>query len=496
MKRSAGLLVHPSSLPGPFGTGDFGPAARKFIRWMADAGFSWWQILPLNPPGPGFSPYSASSTFALSPWMISPEDLVEDGLLDSHDVRNYEVSAKRLDADGVRKRKSAMLESVRLRWKADAGSNEWRSLEEFKNRHASWLDDWAVFSALKEHHGPASWLSWPTEIRLRDTEALARARDRLAEGLERAVLTQYLAFRQWGRLRSEAEDIGVSFIGDLPIFVAGDSADVWAHRECFLLDDDGNPRVVAGVPPDYFSATGQLWGNPLYDWEYHEETGYRWWIGRLSHTLDLTPVVRIDHFRGFAACWEIPAGAETAVEGRWVPGPGRKLFDAFRQTLGMGHELPFIAEDLGVITPDVVRLREDLGLPGMAILQFAFSPSMDSTYLPHAHRHRMVVYTGTHDNTTVRGWFEHETSEEERRFFLEYCGCPTDEVHWSMIRLALGSVAEISIIPIQDFLGLDQGARMNIPGRADGNWGYRMTEIPDTALAQRIRHLVSVFGRT
>ncbi len=486
MKRSAGILLHPTSLPG----GDLGSSARNFVRWAAAAGFSWWQVLPLGPPGPGRSPYSAQSSFALSPRLISLEDLADDGMLDPDVLRG---------AGGVLdKGKEELLREAFARFQRKAGPVEWGRLEEFRRRHLSWIEGWILYAALKEEQGGASWQDWPEELRLRDPAALEKARERLARELEFQLFCQETAFRQWMRLREEASSVGLHFFGDLPIFVAGDSADVWAHPEFFRLDEEGRPRVVAGVPPDYFSPTGQLWGNPLYDWERLAEDGFRWWIDRLKHSLELTPLLRIDHFRGFAACWEIPADAETAEQGSWTPGSGRALFDAFRAAaeLSDGEELPFVAEDLGIITEDVVRLRDELGLPGMAILQFGFSTNPRSSFIPYSHRQRQVVYTGTHDNNTVCGWFEEETDEDQRRLFLDYGACEEKAPHWCMIRMALASVAELAVVPVQDFLGLGFESRMNIPGQAEGNWEFRLKEhMLSLELAHKIRNLIEVFGR-
>lgn len=486
MRRSAGILVHPTSLPG----GDLGPSARSFVHWAAEAGFSWWQVLPLGPPGPGNSPYSAQSSFALSPQLISLADLVEEGLLDPGDFRDGFVVS-----DG---QKIELLRRAFEVFRRDAGPVERQKEAEFRRLQGAWIEDWILYAALKRDQRNASWQAWPSDIRLREKLALEDAKERLAEECEFQLFCQATAYRQWERLRGEATSVELRLFGDLPIFVAGDSADVWAHPEFFRLDQEGRPLAVAGVPPDYFSATGQLWGNPLYDWDALAADEYRWWIDRLRHNLELTSLLRIDHFRGFAACWEIPAEAETAESGRWTPGPGRELFDKFRSSVQLAEpeELPFVAEDLGVITEDVVRLRDELGLPGMAILQFGFSNQPRSTFIPYAHRPRQVVYTGTHDNNTIRGWFEEEASEDQRRLFLDYGACDGQEVHWCMIRMALASVSELAVIPVQDFLGLCAQARMNIPGKAEGNWEFRLDEgMLSAELGQQIRHLVQVYGR-
>jgi len=493
MERSAGVLLHPTSLPTAYGIGDLGPVAHTYVEWLGRAGISWWQVLPLHPPGPGFSPYSSISTFAGNPWLISPERLVEDGLLERGDLDGApSFDVDRLDYPAV------------LRWKRDLLGRAWRAfrdwpgdlgdrLDAFRVDHRDWLDDYLLFVALKEAHGGAAFTDWPAELVHRDPDALAAARDRLADACAFHEFCQLVFFEQWHELRGAAAERGVRIFGDVPIFVAGDSADVWSHPELFLLDDDLRPTVVAGVPPDYFSATGQLWGNPLYAWSVHAADDYTWWIARLRHELELTDAVRLDHFRGFAAYWEVPADDDTAVDGRWVPGPGRRLFDALAEALG---GLPLVAEDLGEITPDVIELRRSLGLPGMAILHFGFDPEPRSTFIPYAHERDLVVYTGTHDNNTTVGWYREDASEGQRDLFRRYASTDASEPHWDMIRLAMGSVADLAVVPHQDLLGLGSDARMNRPGVGEGNWAFRLPEHGlDDGLAARLREVVWTFGR-
>ncbi len=488
--RSFGVLLHPTSLPGPFGIGDLGPAATQYLDWLREAGAGWWQVLPLTPVGAGSSPYSSTSAFAGNPLLISPELLVEEGLLDRCDVaRCSPLAAERVDWAGAVALKEDLLERA---WRA-AASHLRGELEVFAAAHASWLEDYAVYAALRRAHGDRPWWQWTAPLAQCQREAVAAWRSEHEQEVRRIIFQQWLFRRQWQRLRQQAAARGVRLLGDAPIFVALDSADVWANRRLFRLDDVGRPLVVAGVPPDYFSAEGQLWGNPLYDWERLASEGYRWWIDRIGANLRLVDALRLDHFRGFAACWEIPAGAPTAREGRWVAGPGRRLFDALAAALG---PLPLVAEDLGFITDDVRTLRDELDIPGMAILQFAFEPRERSAFLPYQHRRNLVVYTGTHDNNTVVGWFEREASPEARRFFLDYAGSEGREVHWQMIRLAFASVADLAIVPQQDVAGAGEEARMNTPGVVRGNWAFRLAPSMATAAqAQRLRQLAWVYGR-
>ncbi len=494
MDRSAGILLHPTSLPSPHGIGDIGPGAHDYIKWLSEAGAGWWQILPLCPPGPGFSPYSATSTFAGNPFLVSPELLVEDGLLAAGDIQSPPSFPEGLlDVGAAVGWKTKILRHAWDLFRRGSADHLREAWEEFGEHDGWWLADYGLFAALKDHHGGSAWTDWSRGLVHREPEAVAEAVKALGDEIAFHQFCQFLFFRQWTRLKAVAADHGVSILGDLPIFVALDSADVWAHPELFLLDEDRCPTVVAGVPPDYFSETGQLWGNPLYDWERHQNDDYSWWIARTRHALNLVDAVRLDHFRGFAAFWEVPSTEATAINGRWVPGPGRQLFDALEGAIG---SLPLVAEDLGEITPDVIEMRKDLGLPGMAILHFAFSPEPRSSFIPYRLERDVIVYTGTHDNNTTVGWYEEDASPEERDLVRRYTQSDGSEVHWSLITEALASVADVAIVPHQDLFGLGAGARMNTPGLAEGNWTFRLTnEMLDADVAARFRNLVDTYGR-
>jgi 4-alpha-glucanotransferase len=493
-KRAFGVLLHPTSLPGAFGIGDLGPAAYRYVDWLARTGASWWQVLPLNPPGPGWSPYAATSTFAGNPLLVSPERLLQEGLLQASDL----AGAPALSPYVVEYETAAPYKTELLRraW-ARFGSRPPAAIEHalgcFQSENTSWLQDAALFAALARAHGGAPWHTWSEELALREQGALARWRSRHEHDVRFEEFCLFLFARQWHELRRYARERGVRILGDIPLYVADNSADVWAHRELFRLDRTGRATAVAGVPPDYFSATGQLWGNPLYDWRTLVASGFAWWIARLRAALALADVVRLDHFRGFAAYWEVPAGAKDAVKGRWVPGPGRALFDAARAALG---DLPFVAEDLGVITDDVIALRDGLELPGMAVLQFAFAPSLRSAFLPHRHPRDLVVYTGTHDNNTTVGWYLAEATEAERDFLHRYLGCDGHEIHWDLIRAAFASVADLAVVPHQDIAGLGSDCRMNTPATVAGNWRFRITEwMLGDSLRDRLADLAWLYGR-
>jgi 4-alpha-glucanotransferase len=491
--RSAGVLLHPTSLPGPYGIGDLGPTAHRYLEWLNGAGVGWWQILPLNPAGPGWSPYASTSTFAGNAVLVSPELLTDDGLLTKADLAKApEFSPFQVEYAKVVAYKRALLQRAFERFSFRPGKLE-AAFGAFQTAAASWLSDYAGFAALKRAHRGAAWTDWPEALALRKPGALPRWLERHEREVRFEEFCQFVFDAQWRRLREHGRSLGIRVLGDLPLYVAHDSAEVWARRELFRLDPRGRPLAVAGVPPDYFSATGQLWGNPLYDWDALEASGFAWWAARLRAALELVDAVRLDHFRGFAAYWEVPAGERTAAEGRWRPGPGRKLFDALRAALG---ELPLVAEDLGFITEDVTALREALGFPGMAVLQFAFSPSPRSTFLPYSHRRNMVVYTGTHDNNTTVGWYLGDASEAERDFLRRYVGSDGREIHWDLIRLALSSVADLAVIPHQDIAGLGSDCRMNTPATAEGNWRFRVTGwMLSDALRDRLGELVRLYGR-
>ena len=491
--RAAGILLHPTSLPGPEGIGDLGPQAFRWIDFLAAAGCAWWQVLPLGPTGYGDSPYQCFSAFAGNPFLISPKVLQSEGLLTRVDLADRpSFPADRVDYGAVIPWKLTLLDRAFAHFQSAARPELGLEFAAFQSAHAAWLQDFVFFMALKEAHGGASWDNWPASLRQRDAQALQEARRTHAEAMQRHAFRQFLFFRQWAALRAYAIERRVRIIGDIPIFVAYDSADVWAHPELFYLDDQGKPTVVAGVPPDYFSPTGQLWGNPLYRWEAHAATGFAWWLERLRALLQLVDVIRLDHFRGFAGYWEVPAGMPTAKVGRWAPGPGADFFRAVQQALG---DLPILAEDLGVITPDVVSLRDGLDLPGMRVLQFAFAGDPGDPFLPHNYIANCVVYTGTHDNDTTRGWFE-TAPEKERSFCLHYLGSEGRDIAWDMIRAAWASVAKLAAAPLQDVLELGGEARMNFPSHEVGNWGWRMSEDAlSESLAARLAEINFLYGR-
>jgi 4-alpha-glucanotransferase len=491
-ERRSGILLHPTSLPGPFGIGDLGHGAYDFVDFLEQTKQSIWQVLPLGPTGHGDSPYQSLSAFGGSPLLISPERLVEQGLLAREDLALAPPTPSGdVDYGQVKAFKRGILSKAFAAFKRSASRSDQQELSDFCQEHAWWLEDYALYIALKQDHGGAPWTAWPRALARREAHALADAQGRLAESVDRARFAQHLFFSQWHALRLHARRHGVAFMGDVPLFVAHDSADVWARPELFELDDGGLPTAVAGVPPDYFSETGQCWGNPIYRWEVMSADGFGWWVRRLETLLGLVDSVRLDHFRGFESYWRIPGGEKTAVNGTWTQGPGAALFAVLRRALG---ELPFVAEDLGVITPEVAALRDGFGLPGMAILQFAFgTDGGPSTFLPHNWTRDLVAYTGTHDNDTTLGWWTAgaagttqtaDAARREREFAARYL--PTDgrEVHWDFIRAALASVAQAVIIPLQDVLGLGSEARMNFPGRAEGNWRWRFRS---AALTPEIR---------
>jgi 4-alpha-glucanotransferase len=469
-ERAAGILLHPTSLPGPFGIGDLGPAAYAWVDWLAAAKQTWWQILPLGPTAYGDSPYQCLSAFAGNPYLVSPDALVRDGLLEPGDGAGATFPAERVDYGAVIPFKLRLLRRAWESYRAARAPALRPAFEEFADAQAHWLDDFALFMALKQAHGGAGRSAWPADLVRRRPAAVAEARSKLADAVDERRFHQFLFFRQWSELRRYANGRGVRVIGDVPIFVSDDSADAWAHPELFGLDEAGRPTVVAGVPPDYFSPTGQLWGNPLYRWDVLKQTDYAWWVARLRATLEQVDLARLDHFRGFEASWAVPAGDATAEGGEWVAGPGADLFRAAVAALG---GLPFIAEDLGLITPEVEALRKRLGLPGMRVLQFAFS-GPDNPYLPHQYERRTVAYTGTHDNDTARGWYS-SLPAKEKQFLERYLGRPPGDIAAELVRLAWASVADYAVAPLQDVLGLGPETRMNQPGRPAGNWGWRFT---------------------
>ncbi len=495
--RSSGVLLHVTSLPSPYGIGDVGPVAFSWVDRLHNAGQSWWQALPLGPTGYGNSPYQSLSSFAGNALLVSPDLLIEEGLLracDCDEGRAFPEYA--VDFKAVIAFKHRLLETAWSNFSVGKRSALRSEFDLFCFEQAHWLNDYALFRALKAQYGGADYLGWPAELVRRNPDALARARRDLAEKIDQSRFAQFLLFRQGDRLKEYAHALGVRLIGDLPFFVSPDSSDVWANPEWFLLDSQLRPRFVAGVPPDYFSAQGQLWGNPVYDWEALRRTGYRWCIDRSPAVLAHVDLVRLDHFRGFSAAWHVPPEARTAESGHWGQGPGADFFEAVQSELG---NLPFVAEDLGLITPEVGALRDKFDLPGTRVLQFAFDGHADNPHLPNNYTPNTVVFTGTHDNTTTRAWFE-ALPESNRRMVwssVNRSGGGTNEIAWELIRLAWSSKAGLSIVPLQDVLNLGVEGRMNLPGTAEGNWRWRCTErmLKDSAF-ERMRDLTLVSRRT
>jgi len=498
--RSCGVLLHPLSLAGDWPCGTLGEEARAFIDFCAASGLGWWQILPLGPTAFGDSPYQSPSAFAGNPYLISPRLLAERGLLTEDEMERYRGARAPQEPASIDYARlfGANAELARAAWRHYRGGGTARTGDSsiqrpdvdrdfvaFQAANAHWLDDFARFMAIKESEGQRAWNEWPHKLRFREPRALAEFEARHRDDIQRIQFTQYLFFSQWRSLREYAHSRGVNIIGDIPIFAAFDSADVWAHPELFLLNDAREPTRVAGVPPDYFTATGQLWGNPLYRWPAHASQKYDWWIARVRHSLQLVDAMRIDHFRGFEAYWSVPAGAPTAEHGRWEKGPGSTLFDALESRLGA---LPIIAEDLGFITPEVIALRDSLGFPGMRILQFAFETARDNPDYPHNYPRHCVAYTGTHDNDTASGWYAHAALPTRARARV-YLGATSHTISWKMIRAAWSSAASLAIAPMQDFLGAGSEGRMNLPGTS-GWWRWRMTERDLNArLARAIKRL-------
>ena len=490
-RRRSGVLLHPSSLPAPYGIGDLGPTAVDFLNYLARAKQSLWQVLPLGPTGFGDSPYASPSAFAGNPLLIAPQPLVDHGLLTQDDLAELAgLSADHVDFGQLLPLKRQVLQTAFQRGGRPTG----QEFDQFRAAQANWLDDFALFSALKDHH-EGDWTEWPGELRDRQPEALSAAREILAEQIDFHVFCQFVFFEQWRQLRAQAHERGIAIVGDIPVFVAHDSADVWAHQGLFKLDERGSPIVAAGVPPDYFSATGQLWGNPLYEWNAMGATGYDWWIKRFRHLLELVDLVRIDHFRGFEAAWEVPAGATMAVVGQWVKGPGAAVFEAIGSALG--GQPPVIAEDLGLITDEVRELLRSTGFPGMKVLQFAFGEEADNPYLPHNYADpNCVVYTGTHDNDTTRGWYT-AASEHEREHAARYLGTDGTRIAQDLMRAALSSIANTALVPLQDVLDLGSEGRMNTPGSIEQNWTWRFrADQLDLERADCLAQMTVTYGRS
>lgn len=504
LQRRSGLLLHPTSLPGRFGIGDFGPAAYQFLDFLCRSGQRLWQVLPLGPTGYGNSPYQSPSAFAGNTLLISLEKLSEQGLLERSVLSQTAFRQETLDFDSVMGHRHEVFQRAFDAFKLRAPSKLKEEYDAFCRSNQSWLPDFALFRAIKEEHRGIAWTHWEPRLITRNAGALKEWSEKLQNRIQQEYFLQFEFAKQWGDLRRYAADRSIQVIGDIPIFVAHDSADVWCNQDKFYLDAAGNPTVVAGVPPDYFSETGQLWGNPLYRWDLMKQEGYAWWLSRLKHSFQLYDLVRIDHFRGFEAYWEIPGDAPDARTGKWIPGPGADMFIKAHEVLG---DLPVIAEDLGLITPEVEALRDGLGFPGMRVLQFGFgSTEGDRQFLPHNFVHNCIAYTGTHDNDTTAGWFHsaagegttrtQDQVERERAFVMAYLRCDGKEIEWDMIRAAWSSVADTAIAPMQDLLGLGSPARMNLPGTSVGNWIWRLRDgLMTDALADRLGELTSLYDR-
>ena len=492
-KRASGILLHPTSLPGPDGIGDFGPEAFRWVHFLQESECHLWQILPLGPTGYGDSPYQCFSAFAGNPLLVSPALLLEEGMLTLQDLSDRpSFPVDHVDFGKAITWKLTLLDRAFARFQKIKDKDLAGELQTFQQQEAYWLEDFALFMAIKQANGGGAWSGWPAPLRKRQSKALQQFAQENQTAIQRHIFRQFLFFRQWQSLKTFANQCNIQIVGDIPIFVAYDSADAWSHPELFHLDKEGLPKIVAGVPPDYFSPTGQLWGNPLYKWDKHEETGFAWWLERFKASLRMVDIIRLDHFRGFAGYWEVPYGNPTAEIGKWAPGPGKPFFTALKNALGT---LPIIAEDLGEITPDVVEMREDFNLPGMRIFQFAFASDSDDPFLPHNYVHNCVAYTGTHDNDTALGYYL-TAPEQEKDFMRRYLARSGDDIAWDMIRAIWSSVAVLSIAPMQDFLRLGSQARMNFPGKPSGNWGWRMpADALNPSLVNQIKNLNQLYSR-
>ena len=490
--RSSGILLHPTSLPGPDGIGDLGPAAYEWVNTLAKMGCGNWQILPLGPTGYGDSPYQCFSAFAGNPYLISPAMIMNMGLLNYKDYEGRpEFPEDKVDYGTAILWKLTVLDRAFRNYLKQKPSQFESDFSRFQKEQAFWLDDFSLFITIKEKFNNIAWADWPSEYKMRDEKALKKVRKEQTEDILRQKFRQFLFFEQWNALHNFANSKNINIIGDIPIFIAGDSADAWANPELFYLDDQRNPTVVAGVPPDYFSPTGQLWGNPLYNWEAHKQNNYQWWAERFRSLTKMVDIIRLDHFRGFAGYWEVPADKPTAEIGRWVPGPGIHFFDEMKKQLG---DLPIIAEDLGEITSDVDELRDRYEFPGMKILQFAFGSPQDP-FLPHNYDQNCVAYTGTHDNDTTLGWYR-SAPENERDYCNRYLRASEADIAWKMIRAIWASVAVIAIAPLQDLFNLGTEARMNFPGKPHGNWTWKMSdETIEEGLINKIRDFNYLFNR-
>lgn len=493
--RASGVLLHITSLPSPYGVGDMGPAAYAWVDRLHQAGQSWWQALPFGPTGYGNSPYQALSSFAANGLLISPESLIADGLLHESQSEGRSFSSRSVDYGAVIQFKHQLLDHVWRNFRVGTRRDLRIAYERFCYQQGHWLEDYALFRALKKHYGGVAYLEWPVKLIKRDSAAITQARKELSKQIDQVRFAQFLIFRQAQQLKEHANAKGIGLIGDLPFFVSSDSSDVWAHPEAFLLDNECRTRFVAGVPPDLFSADGQFWGNPVYDWDALRRTGFRFYIDRLRALLTYVDLIRLDHFRAFAAAWHVPADAKSARTGQWVPGPGAEFFRAVQKQMGT---LPFVAEDLGLITPDVCQLREEFRIPGTRVLQFAFDGNPENPHLPENYSTNTVTYTGTHDNNTTRGWFEGLPETERRKVwsYLNRSEGDSNEIAAELLRVAWSSVAALAIAPLQDLLNLGSEARMNLPGSADANWCWRSTDdMLTTAVFQRLWDLTAHSNR-
>ena len=494
-KRLSGILLHPTSLPSPYGIGDLGQAAYDFIDFLEKSGQHLWQTLPLTPTGFGDSPYQGFSAFAGQPLLISPRHLVELGFLEENDLCDCPVENEtRVDYGTIIPWKTALLKKAFHAFEQQASADILVAFESFIKDNAYWLTDYALYMACKDLHEGREWLAWKEEYRTPTPTTKAKLLDTLNKEMQYYYFLQFIFQEEWSALKKYANERDVQIIGDIPLFISLDSADVWANQELFQLDSEGYPTVVAGVPPDYFSATGQLWGNPLYDWNVQKKDGYQWWVARVRHQLQLCDYLRIDHFRGLESYWAVPYGEETAINGKWLPGPGADLFFAIEDALGKG--LPIIAEDLGIITPEVEALRDQFEFPGMKILQFAFDSEEESTFLPHQFTTvNCVCYTGTHDNNTTKGWYA-SASEYSRDKVRCYMNTDGSSIHWDFLRTCLGSIATYAIIPMQDVLGIGEEGRMNTPGVGTDNWAWRYTKHAlSDGLAEGLKKITRIYGR-
>jgi len=492
--RCSGIILHPTSLPGPYGVGVLGKAAYAWVDFLEETRQTVWQVLPLGPTGYGDSPYQSFSTFAGNPYLICLETLVAQGLLDPTELTHAPAfSEERVDFGALYEWKLPLLFRAGAAFAQKGSTTHQTEFQTFCAENGAWLNDYSLFMALKDAHNGAAWNRWAMPLRSREASALAAARTEHAARIHAYRFIQWLFFRQWRALKEYANQREIRIVGDIPIYVAMDSADAWSNPDQFFFDDEYQPTVVAGVPPDYFSATGQLWGNPIYRWAQMAEKGFPWWIARIRASLSLYDIVRIDHFRGFAGYWEVPAGETTAVNGRWVTGPGPRLFEVIQSELG---ELPIIAEDLGEITPDVIELRDRFGLPGMKILQFSLASDAADKFLPHNYTPNFIVYSGTHDNDTAWGWYQHSSTERERDHFRRYFRTDGGDVAWTLIEAAWRSVAQVAVVPLQDVLNLTTEARMNLPGTSAGNWQWRLRAGHLThSVRERLREATTLFGR-